>query len=280
MSMRQFGVRTRLLAGSLVATTALVLGVTGGPTPAIAGTRSAPTTTDTGQVWDLVIEYMFNDGDALQFPTDGNQVQNDLFEQAPVNKLYYTKQKDTTFWERFGISGDRIALERDTTAPPGSADNSYDAAPWGSMWMPRTWRVGEETQFSTTIRYFDKYQCRYSGATLAWPHGRHFLRWQGPIDMGGSLGVVDVVIVDRYHWLSDNPGDPAYWNPKEAERFWFARGRGWVRWDLFADRTTGSWNSSDPAVMKANATQTVTFVSNYPTGNSLRPNKLCDWMTP
>jgi hypothetical protein len=280
MPTRQAGVRFRLLAGSLAATSALLLGVPGGVTPAVAGTRAAPVTTDTGQVYDLVIEFMFNNGDALQFPNDGNQVQNDLFEQAPINKLYYTKQKDTTFWERFGITDTRIALERDTTAPPNSPNNSYDAYPWGSMWMPRYWTVGQETTFSTTIRYFNKYTCAYSGGTLDWRDGRHFLRWQGPIDMGGSLGVTDVVIIDRYHWLSDDPGNAAYWNPKEAERFWFARGRGWVRWDYFADRTTGPWNSSDPTVMKANATQTVKFINNYPAGNSLQPNKLCNWLTP
>lgn len=256
---------------------AAMLGTALNPVAAHAGTRFAPTTTDTGQVYDLVIEYMFNNGDALHFGSDPNQIQQDFFEGAPINKLYYVKQTNTTFWERFGITDSAIALERDTTAPPGSPNNSYDAAPHGSMGMPRVWTVGQETSFSTTIKWFDKTTCRYTGRQDPWAHGRHFLRYQGPISMGGSLGTVDVVIIDRYHWISDNPATAEYYNSPEAERFWFARGRGWVRWDLFSNRTTGKWNYSDPtSLLNPGATQTVLFTTNSPNNNSKTPNKLCN----
>jgi len=272
--------RLKLLAGTLATTSVVAIAFFGIQTPAYAGTRFGPSTTDTGQVWDLVTEFMFNNGDALQSPNDGNQVQNDRFEGAPTNKFWFTKQKDTTFWERFSIGNSAVALERDTTAPPGSPNNAYDAAPWGSLSMPRVWTVGQETSFSTTIKWFDKATCRYTGSTTPWPNGRHFLRWQGPINMGGSLGTIDVVIIDRYHWISDDPNNGAYWNPKEAERFWFARGRGWVRWDYFADRSTANWNRSDAASLLAPATTTIKFTNNYPSGNSLQPNKICGSLAP
>jgi hypothetical protein len=266
----------------IAATTAVVAGVFAISTPAIAGTLAAPTTTDTGQVYDLISEFMFNNGNALVSPSDGNQIQQDLFEPAPTNKFYYVKQTDTTFWERYGITDTRIALERDTTAPPGSANNSYDAKPWGSLWMPRVWTVGTETSFSTTIKYYNKYNCTYSGSTVNWPDGRNFLRWQGPINMGGSLGTVDVVVIDRYHWLSNDPNNAAYYNPKEAERFWYARGRGWIRWDLFSNRTTGNWNKSDPATMlnPGGLSSTVSFINDSPGNNSKTPNKLCSSLVP
>ncbi|HYO51678.1 MAG TPA: hypothetical protein VEU50_02660, partial [Archangium sp.] len=93
----------------------------------------------------------------------------------------------------------------------------------------------------------------------------------------GSLGTIDVVIIDRYHWISDDPATAEYYNSPEAERFWFARGRGWVRWERFADRTTGRWNYSDvTSLLNPGATETVRFTNNYPTGNSKTPNKLCN----
>lgn len=251
--------------------TALVAGA------AHAGTLYPPSTTDTGQVYDLIIEYMFNNGNALHFGSDPAQIQQDYFIGAPTNKLYYVKQTDTTFWERFGITDTRIALERDTTAPPGSPNNSYDALPHGSMWMPRSWTVGQETSFSSTIKWFNKYTCRYTGTQTAWAHGRHFLRYQGTVNMGGSLGNIDVVVIDRYHWISDDPNNAAHYNPREAERFWFARGRGWVRWDYFPNRTTGKWNNSDTASMlNPGGVTTVNFNIDSPGNNGKTPNMLCN----
>lgn len=272
----------RLLLVSVATASLALVSALGFAEAASAGTRFAPQTTDSGQVWDLVSEFMFNNGNALSWGGDPNQIQNDMFEPAPVNKLYYLKRKDNlTFWERYGIGSSQVALERDTTAPPGSPANAYDATPWGSMWMPRSWTVGVETSFNTAIKYFDKASCMYRGGVVPWKYGRHFLRWQGSLNMGGSLGFVDVVVIDRYHWISDDPGHEAYWNPREAERFWYVRGRGWVRWDHFSDRSTAAWNRSDPAGMaNAGADQTVRTVNDFGQGNALSPNKICAFLTP
>jgi hypothetical protein len=269
----------RLFAVTAATASLVVVGMAG---VASAGTRFAPQTTDTGQAWDLVTEFMINNGNAMSWGGDPNQIQNDMLEPAPINKFYYLKRRDDpTFWERYGISSSRIALERDTTAPSGNGGNAYDATPWGSMWMPRSWTVGTETSFDTTIRYFDKSSCTYRGGAVRWKYGRHFLRWQGALNMGGSLGIVDVAVIDRYHWISDDPGHEAYWNPLEAERFWYVRGRGWARWDHFRDRSTAAWNKSDPVGMaNAGADKTVRMVNDFPAGNPLTPNKICNFLTP
>lgn len=96
--------------------------------------------------------------------------------------------------------------------------------------------------------------------------------------MGGSLNVVDVVIIDRYHGISDE----AINNPKEAERFWYARGRGWIRWDHFKNRTTGQWNASDPATMlklgrelEPNNVQSIWFKNDSPQNNNKIPRTVC-----
>lgn len=275
--------RLTRLVGGVTAAASLAIIASAGTASAEAGTRFAPSTTDTGQVYDLVTEYMFNNGNALVSSQDSGQIQQDFFEPAPVDKLYYVKQNDTTFWERFGISADRVALERDTTAPAGWGGNAYDFSPWGSVWMPRSWRVGEETSFSTSIVWFDKNSCQKTGTVNPWAYGRHFLRYQGSFDMGGSLGVQDVIIVDRYHWISDNPGKEEYSNSPEAERFWYARGRGWVRWDHFVNRANvfPTWNSVEPAHLEnPGATQTVRFTVDNPNGNSATPNKVCEHMAP
>ncbi|MBM7117770.1 hypothetical protein [Archangium primigenium] len=246
-----------------------------------AGTRAPPTTTDTGQVWDLVTEFMFNTGHAFQSGGSDQVLQEDFLVPAPVNAFYYLKQRDRTVWERYRISADKIALERDTSAPPGSPGDSYDASPYGALYYPRVWKVGQELPFNATARYFDKSTCRYKDA-IPWAHGRHFLRYQGPINVGGSLSVIDVVIIDRYHWLSDDRNRPEFFNPVEAERFWYARGRGWIRWDHFKDRTVGQWNSSDPAVMlklgkelEPHNVQRVWFKDNSPANDGKTPQAVC-----
>ncbi|MFP2907869.1 hypothetical protein ACLESD_23040 [Pyxidicoccus sp. 3LFB2] len=260
---------------------AALAGVLFHPVSALAGTRAAPTTTDTGQVWDLVTEFMFNNGPALQFGTAGAQIQNDFLEPAPTNKFYYVKQQDTAIWEKYGIYSSVIALERDTSAPAGSPENSYDAVPYGSLTYPRTWTVGKETTFNTTIKYFNRNTCRYTAPAswVKWAHGRHFLRFQGPINVGGSLGTIDVVIIDRYHYLSDDSRTAEYHNPREAERFWYARGRGWIRWDYFTDRTVGKWNRSDtPGLLNpgvAPEVKTVWFKNNAPQYDGKTPTRVC-----
>jgi hypothetical protein len=136
-------------------------------------------------------------------------------------------------WELYYYNDSRIWLYRDTTLPVGEgAGSAYEVEPWDGMWLPRSWAQGEEKSFSATIRYFNHRSspCPNLSDYTPWPAGRHMLRFVGRIDVGGQLGVQDVIIIDRYHDVSTN-----LWNPRMAERFWYAKGYGWVRWEYWPD---------------------------------------------
>jgi hypothetical protein len=196
-----------------------------------------------------LLDYMLNTGDPLRDPTYGDMQQT----RTAANKFWYLKNPSNgRRWERYGYDANRIWLERDTTLPVGEGPGeAYDNTPAGSFWMPRvwsavTWAPGRVQNFSTNHKYFNFQNapvCGYNGNTTAWPKGQHLFRFLGPINMGGNLGVVDVAIVDRYH---DRSCSGCQYMPPGAERFWFAKGRGWVRWEFWADRTTDPyWNSNN-----------------------------------
>lgn len=211
MLLRLFVATVSLTAATFIPTTAVLAQVK---------EVFAPTTTDTGQVYDLVSEYMFNNGDAL-IASDNQQIQQDKFYSAPSNLLYYIKRTDPSWFEKYSITNTAVALVRDTTAPPDQPNNAYNATPSGSLWMPRSWSVGQNTSFATTIQWFNRTNCTLGGTTL-WPDGRHFLRYQGTVNMGGSLGNVDVIVVDRYHFIGESGQEQ--WASPHAERFWYATG--------------------------------------------------------
>jgi len=193
-----------------------------------------------------LLDYMLNTGGPLRDPTYGDMQQT----RTATGKFWYLKNPGNgRRWERYGYNNDRIWLERDTTLPVGEGPGeAYDNTPAGSFWMPRIWSpVSNRVQnFSTNHKYFNFQNapvCGYNGNTTAWSKGQHLFRFLGSVNMGGNVGVVDVAIIDRYH---DRTCAGCEWMPKGAERFWFAKGRGWVRWEYWADRTTDAyWNSNN-----------------------------------
>jgi hypothetical protein len=194
-----------------------------------------------------LLDYMINKGGALHDPAHGDMQQTRW--DSTGRKFWYQKNPyDSTRWERYGYNDSRIWLERDTTLPAGEGPGTaYDNTPFDSMFFPRIWSAvswapNRTSNFSTTHKYYDyKTACSYNGKTTAWKDGRHTFRYLGWVNMGGNLGSVDVAVIDRYHDLNVNP-----YNPKTAERFWFAKGRGWVRWEYWADRTVdGNWNTNN-----------------------------------
>jgi hypothetical protein len=196
-----------------------------------------------------LLDYMLNNGGALRDPTYGDMQQT----RVSGSQFWYLKNPSNgKRWERYRYDSNRIWLERDTTLPVGEGPGeAYDNTPAGSLWMPRIWSPVNHapnrlSAFSTTHKYFNFINapvCGYNNNTTAWPKGMHQFRFLGNIDMGGNLGVQDVAIIDRYH---DRSCSGCQYMPPVAERFWFAKGRGWVRWEYWADRTTDPyWNSSN-----------------------------------
>lgn len=196
-----------------------------------------------------LLNYMLNTGSPLRDTTYGDMQQT----RVSGNRFWYLKNPTNgRRWERYAYDGSRIWLERDTTLPSGEGPGeAYDNSPFNSFFMPRIWSPvgwapGRISNFSTTHKYFNFLTgttCQYSPTLGRWTNGVHQFRYLGPINMGGNVGTVDVAIVDRYHDLACSG---CQYNPRGAERFWFAQGRGWVRWEFWADRTTDpAWNSSN-----------------------------------
>ncbi|MCP3137173.1 hypothetical protein [Pyxidicoccus xibeiensis] len=181
------------------------------------------------------LAYMLNtSGQTMQDTRAGfGQMQRTLHDSAGKNFYYLKNPYEPHRWELYFYNDSKVWLYRDTTLPIGEGPGSaYEVEPWDAMWIPRSWAQGEERSFSATIRYFNHLNspCPNLTQSTPWPHGRHMLRFVGRIDVGGALGEQDVIVVDRYHDVSVN-----HWNPRGAERFWYAKGLGWVRWEYWPD---------------------------------------------
>jgi hypothetical protein len=93
---------------------------------------------------------------------------------------------------------------------------------------------------------------------------------------GGELGFLpEVIIIDRYHDLAADQ-----FNPRTAERFWYARGLGrvkWEYWDHYDRPRTGdpNWVRSDPySLTHTPPLQTVTWNDRWYQGK-LAFQKVC-----
>jgi hypothetical protein len=201
--------------------------------------------------------YMVNESDqAVQDTRRGfGDMQRTIHDPTKRVFWYMKNPWEGHRWEEYHYDDSKIWLFRDTTAPQGPnapPGTAYDVEPWDGLWIPRRWSLGEETQFNVVSKYFNHLESPCPTLTrVAWPNGRHRLRYVGPIDLKGDLEWQDVLVFDRYH---DMTVDPA--SPREAERFWYARkdgrSRGWVRFEHWMDRTMDDhFDSSLPADLLA-----------------------------
>jgi hypothetical protein len=233
--------------------------------PAIWSTNTAPCRVDP-------LAYMENTSGWALLAANGNGQST----QKDASNLWIQKNpNDPTVWEQFGYTSSRVFLKRDTSSPvKGTA---YDVSPVDAMFFPRPWGEGQTVGFAADIKYFNhKQTCAYNGNTDRWNHGVHKLRYVGGIDLGGELGYLpDVIIIDRYHDLAADQ-----YNPRTAERFWYARGLGWVKWEYWDHYTrprTGdpNWDRSDPYSLTHTAPlQTVTWNDRWYQGK-LSFQKVC-----
>lgn len=205
------------------------------------------------------VNYMINtSGCTLRDPVGGNVQQT---RHDTVNRRFWIQKNpyESDRWERYGYDSSRVYLDRDTTLPAGEGPGTaYDVSPFNGMYFPRSWNVGGVVNFDVWVKYFNHRQaCSYVSGDMRWNQGRHKLRYQGAISLGGDLGTLsDVIIIDRYNDLAVDP-----WQPRGAERFWYARGYGWVRWESWNDRTTDPrWDSNSVSNLNGTApNRRVTF---------------------
>lgn len=180
------------------------------------------------------LPYMLNNtGRAMQDTRPGRGEMQRTVHNPAENVFWYLKHPASGLqWEEYHYDEGFIWLSRDTTAPPDEGPGSaYDVVPPDGMWFPRFWRLGEESRFNVDILYFNHTQSPCPDIELRpWRHGRHRLRYVGRVNLAGDLGEQDVLVYDRYHDVTLDS------SPPPAERFWLARGFGWVRFDSWENR--------------------------------------------
>jgi hypothetical protein len=155
------------------------------------------------------------------------------------NRLYYVKGEDGRYFERFSWDGTYVSLERDTTWSDSVGNNAYDAMPYGSLhWGKLSWSSGQRYYYSTHIVGFPSIgtgSCSYATHPHEYddnsPTERYKeLRHSGVYCWGGNVGCVDSIGI--------------YYNAGKEEH-WYARGWGWVAWDLNGTRIK-TWNTRAP----------------------------------
>jgi len=190
------------------------------------------------------IEYMINtSGYTMRDPASGS-IQKTI---VSGDTFWYLKNPwDGRRWERYRYDEDYIWLERDMTWPDGGGNTSYDLGPWGNGKIAPTynWTVGHSFTTETTVTGFNFLPsqgttCSYSAPNPIsyWnPVTRTLVYHNSALNMGGDIGVVDVIVIQAHATGSEtNPYMPQY-----AERFWYAKGYGWVRWQSWANYHTDS----------------------------------------
>jgi hypothetical protein len=176
-------------------------------------------------------------------------------------RFYYVKNPSEGWrFERYWYDPERIYLERDTTWP--AEDNggfqAYDALqhepdPSGG-WVPYDAFVLAETTGMTVGHHidFDAYICGFSlenpdggdydwtalRDTIYWPGRRTLVYHNASLDTtthfssDSQLGSIDVIVLE----IAVQPNVDS--RPTKTERHWYARGFGWVRWQVWNDPAT------------------------------------------
>lgn len=210
------------------------------------------------------IDYVLNtDGQVYEDPRPGKgDIQGVVHHPHPwlddTGVIYYIKHPNEGWrFERFRYNSQRIYLERDTTWP--AEDNggfqAYDALqseynPAGG-WVPYDAFVLAET-FGMQVGSYIDFQAYIAGFKMADPDGGNFdwtelrdpIYWPGRrtlvyrdpaldttayFSSDSDLGIIDVIVLE----IAVQPDVAS--RPTKTERHWYAKGIGWVRWQVWND---------------------------------------------
>lgn len=227
------------------------------------------------------LEFMINtSGSVLRDPVNGD-VQKTV--QEGDTFWYLKNPSDGRRWERYRYDEAYIWLERDTTWPGWDSTNgnsAYDMGPWGSGKLAPTynWTVGTSINANTKVIGFNFLpengtvgDYNWHPLSYDWPIVRTLAYHNASFPMGGDVGNVDVIVIETK--TQGAPGNP--YAPRGAERHWYARGYGFIRWQHWEDFTT------DPNFSNITSCSPVRDVKmNKKNGTAQTLNKVCDTLYP
>jgi hypothetical protein len=182
-----------------------------------------PASTDTIDVLDFVI------GAADQWPRRGDQAQHQVVDWN-ARQVCWVKYVNPSRFECWGWD-ERWVYHQVDHALDGDTGESYRFT--DGRWLPRTMpRSGEWTLQlpANRIRWFTA-SCvevrgiqgiRVDNGPNLYPMSQR--AWIENRDAGGDLGVRDVLILATASYAPGSAPDP-------PEKFYFARGAGWYRWE-------------------------------------------------
>lgn len=126
---------------------------------------------------------------------------------------YYVKYSSGSNYEKYSWDSNYIYVKEDRSQAPGW----YYTTSQGN-WMKRTMKVGESIVNSKNV-VTDYSNCASTGSR-AWPYTMTLEKHITNYDLGGDLGVQDVIqLKDDYY--------------SSYEVFFYSKKWGWVKWQLF-----------------------------------------------
>jgi hypothetical protein len=179
----------------------------------------SPSGSGSGAVRVDVVEFVI--GDPTLWPRVGNHYSNQIVDQArqEVCWVKYANPQRFECWRW----DDAFVYHAVDHAVDGDTGESYSFT--DGRWLPR-WLSTDVWSLDlrgNRIVWFDPPCVRDAGRSGQFPYRQR--AWFEPqVDAGGDLGVRDAVVLEY------SPYDPAS-GRTTTERFHFARGAGWYRWE-------------------------------------------------
>lgn len=156
--------------------------------------------------------------------SNGSQARHQT--QTEAAKFFHTKGEPIAEWEELWYTGDYIYRGTDTS--PGDANN--DGRPdyytlrennqYGSMWVPRFWKVGDIFERNPIVTFYSKDNCSewQSGYAQTW---LKFEAFHAKYTFTSGITLNNVV---QLAWLLGPNAAP-------TERYFYAEGYGLVGWE-------------------------------------------------
>jgi hypothetical protein len=172
-----------------------------------------------------VLGYLLGDG-AL-WPRVGNHGQNQIVDSSR-SEVCWTKYANPRRFECWRWD-DRYVYHAVDHALDGDINDSYSFT--DGRWMPRFVPIGATAASPWTLDVAQNRITWFDPSCQIDPVRSHIFpyrlrAWIEPrVDGGGSIGVRDTLMFEY------EPYDPASPTPKERERYYFAQGAGWYRWE-------------------------------------------------
>src|SRR5256885_6204101 len=184
---------------------------------------AAPASTTAAAQID-VLSYLI--GDAALWPRRGSQTQNQIVD-ATRPEVCWTKYANPRRFEGWRWN-DQYVFHAIDHALDGDTEESYSFT--DARWLPRFIPASATAAAPWTLDVADNVVVWFDAACRKDASRSHSFpyrlrAWLEPqVDGGGDIGVRDTLVLEY------EPYDPAKATAVSPERFYFARGAGWYRW--------------------------------------------------